>query len=97
MINNIRRRGMGRLHQRYPQPGPNLRGEQGGTHLPIFWETRAGGAAHCNCKSIQEAAQHLHRKGADSMPNFSIGVITPQARDAARRREVTGRLELQFR
>ena len=35
------------------EPGPNLRGEQGGTPLPIYWETRA--AAQRNGKSIQEA------------------------------------------
>ena len=82
-----RGRGLGRLQQRSPQPGSNLRREQGETPLPFDREARAGGAAECYCEPIQEVTKHLHRQSACPMPNFP----------AARRREVAGRLERQLK
>ena len=82
-----RRWGLGRLQQRSPQPGSNLRREQGGTHLPFDREARAGGAAECYCEPIQEVTKHLHRQSACPMPNFpDWGNIPPSKRGSSKAR-----------
>ena len=63
--------------------------------MQINWTARDGGAAQCDCEPVQETVELMHRESSGLISR--VGVISPQAREAAKRREVAGRVERQLR
>ena len=77
--------------------GSEMCREPGGALVQIDRQARAGGTTQCDSQPVQKTLSSCIVRAQAQCLISRVGVISPQAREAAKRREVSLRVERELR